>query len=541
MISTRWKCEWAGFLVRRVIVGAVIAISISGAQADIPNAVEPDYAEAVLNYSSKNYDRAVAILNEIQAKAPDSVEILELKAIALKASNKSDQAGKVYLDLIRLKSKDSKDKKEIAPYAFEMGMLRFNEKNFGESEKFFDFAAKNDFNKDVSIFYLGMISMQTEKWDAAEARFREVLDGRTEDMKPAAQLYIAQTYFKRGEGSTGFNYLIDARRAAKAVIARDDLGEESKAMSKQVLAAADKTLGPFDKAAWFGSFSVNLGYDSNIVLAPSDVTGSSDITGKSTFKSTLALGVGYASSPLNMYQFVPSLKFNVNRNFNNDSRSYEFADTTLSVYMNRNALASNTWGAHAEYTTIFQNDYDTAAQKSLFRLYNTTITLAPYLKNELSKRLNLSSELGAKFNNYNGDDTVSDTLKRSGVAPYLRFSLTHKAPSNFWKPIYSARIERNKTKGTEYRSTLLGLSVANGFQWKDLDWSQTLDLSKTDYPDSSTTRADKMLYISAAVSKKLTPKVSALFSLDFTQNWSSDASSYEYNRYNLTTGVTYSF
>lgn len=107
---------------------------VSRATAEIANELEPDYAEAVLEYNSQKYDTAIRLLTEIQKKAPKTVEVLELKAITYKAMKNEKGAADAYRDLIQVKTKEGKDKAEIAPYSFELGVIRYNEKNWKQAE-----------------------------------------------------------------------------------------------------------------------------------------------------------------------------------------------------------------------------------------------------------------------------------------------------------------------------------------------------------------------------------------------------------------------
>ena len=60
--------------------------------AALENQLEPEYAEAVLEYNAKNLDGALKLLTELQKRAPQTVEILELRAITLKAMKNDKDA-----------------------------------------------------------------------------------------------------------------------------------------------------------------------------------------------------------------------------------------------------------------------------------------------------------------------------------------------------------------------------------------------------------------------------------------------------------------
>ncbi|RYZ61251.1 MAG: hypothetical protein EOP09_20210, partial [Proteobacteria bacterium] len=116
-------------MVFRFFAIALLVAPLTGF-AEIPNESEPDYSEAVIFYNTKRFDRALTMLEQLQRTLPKSVEVLELKALTLRATQKDKQAAVVYKDLIDLKTKQAAPRKEIAPYAFELGMIRFNEGDF---------------------------------------------------------------------------------------------------------------------------------------------------------------------------------------------------------------------------------------------------------------------------------------------------------------------------------------------------------------------------------------------------------------------------
>lgn len=514
---------------------------VSRATAEIANEIEPDYAEAVLEYNAQKYENTLKLLNEIQKKAPKTVEVLELKAITLKAMKNEKGAADVYRDLVQLKTKEGKDKKEIAPYAFELGVIRYNEKNWKQAEQYLNYSAKNGFNVDVSRFYLGLIQSQTQNWVSAEANFKETLSGKVDELKPAAHYYLAQVYFKLGYSADGFGNLIDAKKTAQIFIDRQDVQPESKKMAEQVRQAADATLLPFDKSQMFMNFTFLLGYDSNVLLVPSEGSSSSSASGKSTLKSLLSAGIGYATSPLATFQYVPSLRFNLNKNFNGESYSGEFADTTLSLYITKDVLAPISLGLKTEGTFVFQTQADALTAAKQYHLYNNTILLAPYMKWDASKAWSLGGEIGYRLTNFSGEETVSESMKRSGSAVILKLSAQSKAARTYFNPTYSLRTEFISTDGTEYDATLMGLQLLNTIKFEKVDFSQVLTIDRTTYGTSSTDRSDTLMMLTLQATKKIGPRWALIAAADYSTNSSSDATSYSYSRYTLNAGVGYSF
>ncbi len=511
------------------------------ARAEVASELEPDYAEAILAYNSKEYSRAISILNGLQKKAPKTVEFLELKAITLKASKKDLEASKVYQELIQVLSKSGKEKKEIAPYAFELGVMNFNEKKYSQAEQYLGYSFRNGFNVDVSLFYLGMVSVQKQDWGVAENRFERVLKSEFNDIKPATHFYLAQTQFKNNSPSRGFDQLLKAKKISESFQERTDISPEGKQMASQIKTAADQALAPFDKSQWFANMTFTSGYDDNVLLVPAETAGSQDITGKSTFKSTLGLGLGYASSPLNTLQWVPSTRFNLNKNYNKDSSAGEFSDSNISLYVNKDALAAFSYGAKTEGSVAFQNDRDASTGSSTYRLFSTSAQLAPYMKWDFHRKWTLGAEFGVKKIDYNGEEDVQTSFRRSGMVYSLKITGLNKRGKKYFNPSYALKLESNDTDGTEFASSAYGAQILNVMHLTHWEFTQVFDFTHTTFPDASADRKDTQWVMSLIATRKIGPRWGLIASGDYTINSSTNPTSYEYNRYSMNAGVSYNF
>jgi len=167
--------------------------------------------------------------------------------------------------------------------------------------------------------------------------------------------------------------------------------------------------------------------------------------------------------------------------------------------------------------------------------------LAPYMKWDASKAWSLGAELGYRITSYTGEETVSETLKRSGSAIVLKLSAQNKTNRKYLNPTYTFRSEFISTDGTEYDATLMGLQLVNTMKFEKFDFSQVLSVDRTSYGTSSTDRSDTLMMLALQVTKKIGPRWSLIGSADYSNNSSSDATSYSYSRYTVNTGVGYSF
>ncbi len=528
--------------IRKMVAFVVLGLFGPGSdvRAEISNEIEPEYALAVLAYNDQDFNSALKLLSELQKKAPRAAEILELKAITLKALKNEREAAKIYNTLVQLKQNEKRDKKEIAPYAFELGVIRYNQKNWKLAERYLAYSARHGFNVEVSRFYLGLIQSQTQDWVKAEQNFKATARGGVEELHPAAHYYLAQVYFKLGYPSDGFKNLLDAKRTSNRYIDRNDVQAESKKMAEQVREAADATLAPFDRSQTFGNFSFLLGYDTNVLLVPSTDVPNTSGSGKTTPKALLSAGLGYASSPMRSIQYVPSVRFNLNKNFNGDSKAGEFADTTFSLFFTKDAIAPFSFGLKSEGSGVFQNQVDSSGS-SKYSLYNTSLLFAPYTKWDATRKWTLGAEVGYRILSFSGEDTVADSLRRSGKGIIARLSAQNRTQRKRWNPTYVLKAELNPTVGTEYDSKVLGAQVINTMTLGKINFSQVLELTRTIYPDSSTDRGDTFVLLALQASKKIGPRWAVLATGDYTKNISSDEASYSYDRITLNAGLGYSF
>src|SRR4051812_33596893 len=97
----------------------------TGFAIDLANQQEADYAQAVVAYNSREFDRALHLLDVLLQRSPQATEILELKALTLMASHKDPQAASTYESLIR--NQGDPVSQGAAPYQFELGMIRYKE------------------------------------------------------------------------------------------------------------------------------------------------------------------------------------------------------------------------------------------------------------------------------------------------------------------------------------------------------------------------------------------------------------------------------
>lgn len=510
-------------------------------RAEIPTELEPDYSEAVLAFNAKNYDRALALLNELLKKNPQIIELMELKALTLKNTHQSAESASIYSQLIDVKKREARPEKEFAPYAFELGMIHYREKKTELAQQEFELAIRNDFNSAVSHLYLGMLTFQRGNFSSAATHFEGALHGEAADIRPVVHFYLAQAHVKTGYPTGATHHLIAARDSARTIVEGENFLPESKKIAQQILEGSQKALAPFDKGQWFANLTLLSGFDNNVMFLPSSLATSTDISKKQSIKSTLMWSGGYASSPLRRWQWVPSLRGNLTRNFNEDARGFEFVSNTASLYLNHQPLSKTTYGFKGDFTLLFKNNYSATEPKTVYQAYNHVISVGPYVRREIFKKTLGGVELFYQPQKFYQDGTGNDT--RTGNDFLGRVFIQNDEGRKFFNPQASFRYDLNRTQGKNFRSSTVGFTVGNLMHvWQKLDLSLAIDYSLISFKERTPeTRNDQLLVVSLTSTYKLSSHWILMISADTTQNQSNLADTYRFSRFSGQAGLSYVF
>lgn len=510
------------------------------ARAEISNQLEPQYAEAVLAFNGGEYNRALTLLGEILRQSPKTTEALELKALVFKSMQDMTRATETYKALIELKRTDKRPLSEIAPYHFEMGVARFQTGKFPEAKEHFYQSVRGDFNRGASYFFLGMIAFQNAKWEEAETYFKEVPSSTADDLKPAAHFYLGQVYTKLRFTSGSMQHLITARDTSKKILEDPTSRAEAKAMAKQIYDSADSTLKPMDKNQFFGNIGLLSGWDSNILTLPSTVS-STSATGKRTLKMTGLGAVGYMTSPLKPFQFVPSYRTSYNYNFNRNSRSAEYFAQTLALYINRTPLGRLGYGLKNEGTLTFQRTVDPTTDSSELKILSLNFSIGPYVRYELKPKINIGGEINIEPQHYYTDDQQTVNTKLSANQIITKTFIQYDQGEKYFNPLFTVGAFFNDTDGKDYRAKGLSLSLSNTIYIKDhTRIIPSIDFTYTTYSERTTeTRRDQNLVLGLSGVRKLSKKLSGVADFRFTRNSSNIVDTYQYNRFVAQLGVSY--
>ena len=517
-----------------IFLGA-IATPVSPIRAEMIKAHEPRYAQAVLAYNSRKYQESLKILDQLLKEAPGLVEFLELKALALKSAKNDEESAKTYAALILAKTQARAKPSEIAPYYFELGVIQFRTKKTQAAQANFQFALKQGFNETASHFFLGMMAFQGANYSGAIVHFEEVAHSGVADLRGPALFYLGQSYLKISDSSRALASFSEARVVTEG--AKDEVG-------KAIHAACLQVLSPLDQSKKFASIALSLSYDSNVQALPNSLDGTQAIN-KGSFKNLLQAGYGYMSSPTRNYQWVPNYRLLYNYNYNRESREGEFLNQYFSLYLNRRPLERSAYGFKADTSITFQNQFnDNTLTSATYRLFSVTGGLGAYYRTELTKKVTVYADLTASPQHFFIDSSVTNPKdKRTGMAYSARLNLSHVSLGKLLNPSLHFAYLEQATSGTEFFSRGISAYLSNGLIFSDrLRGSLTLGFTPTFYtrrPDGI--RLDRNYSVSGETAWQINPKWSWVSDFSISYNQSNITAVYEYRRWTLSSGLSYSF
>lgn len=515
------------FLIATSLLGSIAVSRCVSADESHPGlGIEAMYSDAVLAYNKKQTDQALQILDQILKEQPNHVEALELKALTLKEKGDPAQALDTYQRLATLKPE-----KDRGPYLFASGVILNNQlKKPVEARADFEKALALGFNAGACHLFLGIISFNSGDYSAAGAHFDELRSEGATDMKVIANYYLGLIDFKNGEGPSGTAHLVTAKNLAEKV------PENPAAI--EILKGADKILEPFKRSIGFGNITVLAGYDSNVAQIPSGSNAQNTASGASTPKATLAGAIGYMTPSISAIQWIPSYRFNGNFNTSGDpnSKNFEFATNTGSMFFNYHPLEATSGGLKLEANLIFENQVQNDGSSS-FQEYAVTSEMGPFVKIALTPRWKLELELYARPGSFNitpglgGMDSIARaTLKNESKDPYFNFgaSLSYED--------YVANDDNFKFLAPDFGvSDILHFTAADTVL-------VSADYEYFGYNSANPIRFDNQLLFHVTETHLLASAGwSILGDLSFTDNMSNLSDVYSYTRVAVMAGVSKSF
>lgn len=485
--------------------------------------LETQYSEAVLAFNKKQTQEALRILDDILKNTPNHIESLELKALTLKTSGKSEQAEQVYEQLLKLKPE-----KEQAPYHFELAVIYYQKKKNDLAKVHFQKAIDFDFNTVAAHLFLGLIDFNDGNINSAANHFSFVKNAQNPELKTIGHYYTGLIHYKNGYGSGGTHEMIAARSSAEEA-------SESK-MAQEIKNAAEKILAPFDKAQWFASATVLGQYDSNITLSPSVGSEGNAASNKSTPNLLINGGLGRMSSPTSPFQWVGSFRFNLNRTLNAETKTYDFLSNIPSLYLNYYPLSRTNGGIKVDAHLTFQRQpIENNDESTLYRIYSLQSEPGLFIKHEVSQSLQVQLDLSTKINRNDSDSG------QSGNTFSGKISLRSTTNSRWITPSGSLGTEINKAKANNSQSNSFLFDFVNQMRISSADTvTLNVNTSFVNYPLHSLGRKDTFMMGRLSWIHSFSPHWSVLADMSYSSNASSLVESYTYTRYLASFGVGWS-
>ncbi len=522
------------------------------ASAEVPDVLEPDYSQAVIDFNAKEYKKAIQSLDDLLKKNPGVIEFLELKALSQKSANQDKEALKTYVQLIQTQRKNKKPAKEIAPYHFELGIIQYRNQQLEPAIKNFAYALNQGFNPEASAMYLGITSFQKKENEAAIGYFKTVMSGTVEELKTAAAFYLGQVHLAQKSTYSAIENFQDARNRAETSLRDPKLDAETKqGMPQQIFDATSKVLEPYDRSLWFGSLSTLLGYDSNVTTEPPNSSQSSTGTSNSSLKLLGSFNVGYMTPSLHWFQWVPSYRFSGNYNTNKDVREYQFASNVLSMFFNFQPLYRLSYGLKTEGTLTFKNKVERSGKeitKSELLYFNRVLSAGPYARYWISPKIQAFTEITADSSTYKADTDLKKTTGydarelQGGLGYTAKTGVNLQTNAKNINPQLTIKLGGNGADGDNNKTSYWGVDLSNSVRLNDqLSLNPTLTYLKTNYSKRSDLRADQNWVLLIPGTYSISSKLNLLASIQYTSNTSTVPDSYSYKRVEISSGASLSF
>jgi len=242
--------------------------------------------KGVEQYKQENFEEAVVILKNARKEEPDSSSAAFFLGMAYKQTMDFPKAAENLRDAVQLAPRIKEALVELIDVLYRMG----GKENLKEAHQWIETAEKENILPAKIAFQKGLVLRKEGKGDEAIKSFEKAksLDGA---LSQSAEIQIAMTYVQEKE-------LKKARDRFQAAVQFDPQSDLGAFARKYQDVVSDRIERERPLRATLGVFG---GYDSNIIIAPSDSSvAAGDISDKD----------GYFFRPYARVDYVPTLKGN---------------------------------------------------------------------------------------------------------------------------------------------------------------------------------------------------------------------------------------
>jgi len=496
----------------------------------MPNAIEPQYLQAVVEFQGKKFQQALSTLKPLVESYPNEVKLLELEALAAKGAGQTMRARGIYQKLLTTQP-------VRGPYLYQLGTLAYQSKQVPEARRYFSQCLREPFNAEASHFFLGKMDFEEKKYGSAKDHFGWVLKSRVEDLRPVSLVYLGQIAALTGKTSLAARFMLQARNQAAVQKMDDGQPPESRQLASQVVDTVDKSLAGLGRGGFFGSLTLSSGFDSNVLLSPAGSTNPDGSSNQGSIVSTFQPELGFATSPLKPWQLTSQYRGAFNYNLNAGTRTGQFAINQLSVNLTRGISSPWSVGARAELLSIFQNT------SSTYENWSLQANVGPTFRAMVGKNWSMGGELlFSPHNNYR-DPQFSYSLRRTGWDESARIYLRQESRNPFWNPEISLNQSFSRTVGDEFRFTALGLEATDRMYLTDkFSVGATLGGRYFTYGSRPVRkRFDTQAYLSLLGGYAISNNFRVGSQILYFMNLSNIEDTYEYNRLVANLSATYLF
>ncbi len=520
-----------------VILLGCLTVSTSAFAAPTP-VTEAEFSEAVIAFQQGEFRSTVNLTEELLAREPQHRGALELRGLALRERGYLKESLKVFQTLREVGIGLGLPASEQAPYDFQTATLLVEMKRWEEARLLFLNSLRADFNPSASKYYLGVIALAQMQDAEAQSHFRFVVRTDSELLRASA-LYYLGVLAKRRDDYKQANYdWREAKRLAENIATSRNVSDASATAARGLASRAESALvtqSADEHSAFFGSVAVVTQYDSNPILNPLVVAGT---TGAPTLVQAGRVGLGYEFR-LESSTITPTYSGSFNYIFNPDSKGGQFQINDVGITFLSGANSPEQYGIRTGVTYVLRDNSAVTTGGSLTG-QSIGIPVAPFARFTWAKS-QWTNELSVTPQQFFTDPDLEGYLAKTGFDWRFRTRLQYTSGGRLFNPGIRIETFLQQTNGDEFKGRGLELTVSNQFI---MSGRASLLLNATagyaEYPSRPTAaRYDTLLGGSLAYNYRIWETLHFVLEASFYENLSNITDVYRYRRWVAGAGVEY--
>lgn len=233
-------------------VGAALFLAAVASAALASTRSQQLYAKALVAVSAQRWETAQVLLDEAALADPGDAAVAYYRGLVNARLGEPEAA-------IKEMERALAARPDLQPAVLDLGILFFQTDRYESAEVWLRRAMDQPVNRFPAALFLGLVRLRLDDARGAAPFFAEA--GKDPALRMTAQYYQAVALTRAGEP--------EQARALLAQVQAGPVDGESTQIARQYLAA---TADAGDERPWTVHGEAGFGYDSNVVLAPNDVT-----------------------------------------------------------------------------------------------------------------------------------------------------------------------------------------------------------------------------------------------------------------------------